>query len=146
MTQGRTVTDTITVHVPFRIVKRGGRKKMVLPAGATQPCQTDNTLVKALARAFRWKGILESGKYATIAEMAERERIASSYMTRVLRLTLLAPDTVEAILNGRQQPDLTLTNILEPFDCAWKNQSHLNAHDPSACGHPEIGTHPRHNI
>ena len=56
--------------------------------------RTDNTLVKALARAFRWKRMLESGEYATIAELAEREGIAPSYMTRVLRLALLAPDAI----------------------------------------------------
>ena len=92
----------MTLHVPFRIVKRGGRKEMQLPEGAAQPRRTDNTLVKALARAFRWKRMLESGEFATIAELAEREGIAPSYMTRVLRLTLLAPDIVEAILDGRQ--------------------------------------------
>jgi hypothetical protein len=56
-----------------------------------------------------------SGAFATIAELAERESIAPSYMTRVLRLTLLAPDIVEAILDGRQWPEVTLTRVLEPF-------------------------------
>jgi len=76
------------VHVPFRLVKRGGRNQMVLPVDRSIPRQTDDTLVKALARAFRWKRMLESGEYATINELAEREGIAPSYMTRVLRLTL----------------------------------------------------------
>jgi hypothetical protein len=95
---------------------------MQLPDGATQPRRTDNTLVKALARAFRWKRMLESGEFATIAELAEREGIASSYMTRVLRLTLLAPDMVEAILDGRQGPEVTLARVLEPFPLDWKVQ------------------------
>ena len=98
----------MTLHVPFRVVKRGGRKEMQLPDGAAQPRRTDSTLVKALARAFRWKRMLESGEFATIAELAEREGIAPSYMTRVLRLTLLAPDIVEAILDGQQGPEVTL--------------------------------------
>lgn len=63
----------MTLHIPFRIVKRGGRKQMQLPEGATPQRRADNTLVKALARAFRWKRMLESGDYATIAELAERE-------------------------------------------------------------------------
>ena len=83
--------------MPFRVVKRGGRKEMHLPEGTTQPRRTDNTLVKALARAFRWKRMLESGEFATIAELAEREGIAPSYIDRVLRLTLLAPDIVGAM-------------------------------------------------
>ena len=73
---------------------------MQRPAGAAQPRRSDSTLVKALARAFRWKRNLESGEFATIAELAEREWIAQSSMTRVLQLTLLAPRIVEAILDG----------------------------------------------
>lgn len=96
MTRDTPMPDVITIQVPFRVVKRGGRKEMQMPEGATQPRRTDNTLVKALARAFRWKRMLESGEFATTAELAEREGIAPSYMTRVLRLTLLAPDIVEA--------------------------------------------------
>lgn len=123
MTRGTPIPDTVTLHVPFRIVKRGGKKEMQLPDGATQPRRTDSTLVKALARAFRWKRMLESGEFATIAELAEREGIAPSYMTRVLRLTLLAPDIVEAILDGRQGLDVTLSQGLEPFPLAWKQQA-----------------------
>ena len=113
MTRATAVPETVTVHVPFRIVKRGGRKEMQLPEGAAQPRRADSTLVKALARAFRWKKMLDSGDFATIAELAEREGIAPSYMTRVLRLTLLAPDIVEAILDGRQGPEVTLARLLE---------------------------------
>ena len=93
-----------------------------MPEGATQPRQTDNTLVKALARAFRWKRMLESGEFTTIAELAEREGIAPSYMTRVLRLTLLAPDIVEAILDGQQGPEVTLAKVLGPFPMDWSEQ------------------------
>lgn len=93
-----------------------------MPDGATQPRKTDNTLVKALARAFRWKRMLESGEFASISELAEKERIAFTYMARVLRLTLLAPDIVEAILNGKQGPEVTLARVLEPFPSDWGQQ------------------------
>ena len=66
--------------------------------------------------------MLESGEFATIAELAEREGIAPSYMTRVLRLTLLAPDIVEAILDGRQGSEVTLARVLEPFPMEWVDQ------------------------
>ena len=122
MTHGAPIPDTVTLHVPFRIVKRGGRKEMRLPEGATQPRRADSTLVKALARAFRWKRILESGEFATIAELAEREGIAPSYMTRVLRVTLLAPDIVESILDGTQGSDVTLARVLEAFPIEWDEQ------------------------
>jgi len=82
----------------------------------------DDALIKALARAFRWKRMLESGEFATIAELAEREGIAPSYMTRVLRLTLLAPDIVDAIMDGRQGPEVTLSRLLEPLPADWQLQ------------------------
>ena len=122
MTRGAPTPETVTIHVPFRVVKRGGRKEMQLPEGATKPRRTDSTLVKALARAFRWKRMLDSGEFATIAELAECEEIAPSNMTRVMRLTLLAPDIVEAILDGRQGSEVTLTWGLEPFPVEWQAQ------------------------
>ena len=122
MTRGAPIPDTVALHVPFRIVKRGGRKEMQMPEGVAQPRRTDNTLVKALARAFRWKRMLDAGEFTTIAELAEREGIAPSYMTRVLRLTLLAPGIVEAILDGKQGPEVTLTRVLEPFPVEWPAQ------------------------
>jgi len=113
MTRASPIPETVTLHVPFRVVKRGGRKETQMPEGAAQPRRTDNTLVKALARAFHWKRMLESG---------EREGIAPSYMTRVLRLTLLAPDIVEAILDGKQGPEVALARVLEPFPVEWGTQ------------------------
>lgn len=125
MTQEKPIPETLTLHVPFRVLKRGGRKEMQLSEGVTRPRRTDSTLVKALARAFRWKRMLESGAFATIAELAEREGIAPSYMTRVLRLTLLAPDIVEAVLDGKQRPKMTLASVLEPFPMDWRQQREL---------------------
>lgn len=123
MIKGALIPETVTLYVPFRIVKRGGRKQMQLPSDAPASRGTDSTLIKALARAFRWKKMLESGEFATIAEVAEREGIAPSYMTRVLRLTLLAPDIVEAILEGRQKSVVTLAKALEPFPADWAQQT-----------------------
>ena len=122
MTRGMPTPETITLQIPFRVVKRGGRKEMQLPKGVVQPRRADNTLIKALARAFRWNRMLESGEFVTIAELAEREGIAPSYMTRVLRLTLLAPDILEVILEGKQGPEVTLARVLEPFPAAWNEQ------------------------
>ena len=136
MTRATPIPETVTLHVPFRVVKRGGRKEMRLPDGAAPPRRTDNTLVKALARAFRWKRMLEAGEFATIAELAEREGISPSYMTRVVCLTLLAPDIVEAILDGKQGPEVTLAQVLEPFPLEWANQqdSLCRPARPAICG------------
>ena len=111
MTRGTPIPETVTLHVPFRIVKRGGRKEMQMHDRIRPERTPDSTLIKALARAFRWKRMLESGEFATIAELTEREGIAPSYMTRVLRLTLLAPDIVEAILDGA-----AVQRVMRPAD------------------------------
>ena len=122
MTRGAPIPDTVTLHVPFRIVKRGGKKEMQLPEGATHSQRTDSTLVKALARAFRWKRMLESGEFASISELAEREGIAFTYMARLLRLSLLAPEIVDAIMERRQPATVTLAKLMEPFPLDWKEQ------------------------
>ena len=126
MTRGTPVPETVTLHVPFLIVKRGGRKEMVLPGntpeGAAQSRRIDNTLVKALARAFRWKRMLESGEFATIAELAEREGIAAPYLTRTMRLTQLAPDLVEGILDGSQPSGLKLEAVRSTLPRTWSEQ------------------------
>ena len=123
MSRGRPAPDTVTLHVPFRIVKRGGRKEMLSPPEtASARTRTDDTLVKALARGFRWKRMLESGDYASISELAEKEGIAFTYMARLLRLTLLAPAIVDAIMAGRQPPEMTLAALAEPFPLDWSEQ------------------------
>ncbi|MEG4642387.1 hypothetical protein VB636_06110 [Paracoccus sp. APAP_BH8] len=122
MTRGTPIPETMTLYVPFRIVKRGGRKEMQMPDRVRPERTPDSTLVKALARAFRWKRMLEAGEFVTIAELAEREGIAPSYMTRVLRLTLLAPDIVDTILEGRQGPDVILARLMDGFPEEWERQ------------------------
>jgi hypothetical protein len=86
------------------------------------PPRVNNTLVKALARAFRWRRMLETGRYGTITDLAAAEKINESYVSRVLRLTLLAPDIVEAILDGRQTENVTLPMLMQPFSVEWQVQ------------------------
>ena len=122
MTRAKSVPETVTVHIPFRLVKRGGRKEMQLPEGVKQQRRTDSTLVKALARAFRWKRLLESGQVATSTELAVQEGVTPSFLTRILRLTLLAPEIVTAVLDGRQLADLTLKTAMQHFPDEWTAQ------------------------
>ena len=128
MTHRQTPVETILMHVPFTIRKYGGRKQVVMPADAPasdlRP-RVDSTLVKALGRAFRWKRMLESGEFATVKELAEHEKVALSYLTRVLRLSLLAPEIVGAILEGRQPTEMKLADLLEPFPVEWKGRKSL---------------------
>lgn len=119
--------ETITVHVAMTFRKRGGRKRVVTPDGAPwapRP-KVDTALVKALARAFRWRRMLDEGVCGTIGELAQREKVNRGYMSRVLGLTLLAPDIVEAILDGKQGPEVTLARVLEPFPTEWTRQRNV---------------------
>jgi hypothetical protein len=82
-------------------------------------------MIKALARAFRWRKLMETGAYATIEELAAAEKINASYVSRVLRLTLLAPKIVEAILHGRQPAEMTLAALMKPFAVGWEGQARV---------------------
>ena len=118
---------TVTVRVPISIRRRGGRKLVLSPDGTsiatTAVCRhIDNAMVKAIARAFRWREQLENGTHATIAEIATAEKINETYVGRVLRLTLLAPDIVEAILCGRQPADFQLEDLMRRFPVGWQEQ------------------------
>jgi len=110
---------TITVHIPIKLRHQGGRKQVMTPAGATPwippPSRIDNTLVKAIVRAHRWRDMLESGDYATARDLAKAENINESYLGRVLRLTLLAPPIIEAILTGKQPASWSSTAFSKSF-------------------------------
>ncbi|WP_255575346.1 hypothetical protein [Caldovatus aquaticus] len=123
---------SVTVVVPMTIRRRGGRKRIIGPDGAPVRAGADGAgvavtggdpaLVKALARTFRWRRMLEEGRYGSIRELAAAERINDSYVSRVLRLTLLAPDIVEAILDERQPKEMTLPGLLARFPSEWERQ------------------------
>jgi hypothetical protein len=121
------VSQSLTVRVPLPIHRRGRRKVIITPQGsapdaAPRKTRLDPTLVKALARAHRWKSLLESGRYASISEMAATEKIDRGYLGRILLLTLLAPDIVQAILDGKHPADLTLPRLMKPFPIIWAEQ------------------------
>jgi hypothetical protein len=117
---------TILVHIPITLRHQGGRKQVVTPADATpwipRAARIDSTLVKAVVRAHRWREMLESGLYATVRDLAKAERINESYLSRVLRLTLLAPNIIRAILEGQQSIGLKLDNLLGPMPLDWAQQ------------------------
>ena len=115
-----------TVFVPMTFRRIGGRKRIVLPDGSLYNPETrvpiDNAIIRALSRAFRWRRQLESGRHASINDLAKADKIDRGYASKVLRLTLLAPDIVEAILAGRQPEGLKLADLLEPFPVDWAEQ------------------------
>mgnify|MGYP007114321147 CR=1 FL=1 len=118
--------QTFTVRVQFAIRKRGGQKLVIAPGGAETSApvrhRVDNAMIKALARAFRWRKLLDTGVYGSIEDMAAAEKINTTHVSRLLRMTLLAPDIVEAILDGRQPAEVTLAVLMEPFEACWKEQ------------------------
>lgn len=122
MTRGTPIPETVTIHVPFRIVKRGGRKEMLVPAGQTVPRQASATVIKALARAFRWKQLLDTGEFSTVSELAQKEGISTTYLARILRLTLVAPDIVEGVLEGRYETEIVKAALQADFPSDWEAQ------------------------
>ena len=120
---------TIKVFAPMTFQRRGGRKLIIAPDGMNDRAQPqpkqDNTLIKAIARARRWQRMLESGKVPSTRQLAAQEKISSSYLARILRLTLLAPDIVEAILDGCQPKGLLLADLMETFPVEWDAQRKL---------------------
>jgi predicted nucleic acid-binding Zn ribbon protein len=116
---------TATVSIPVTFLQRGGRKQILSPPGAApwSPApRVDTALVKAVVRAHRWRQMVEGGQYTSSAELAKAEKVNDSYLSRILRLTLLAPDIIEAILSGRQPSTLQLDDLLKPLPGTWVQQ------------------------
>jgi hypothetical protein len=116
----------IVISLPVSFLQRGGRKQIVVPPGTAdwQPraSRCENSLINALAKAHLWRRLIETGKYTSAAELSRAEAINESYLCRILRLTLLAPDIVEAILDGRQPRTLELQSLLKPLPPDWGAQ------------------------
>jgi hypothetical protein len=117
--------ETLTIRIPMRLQRRGGRKLIMMPEGAAVPApkpRRDDTLIKALVRAHRWRRTIESGHAKSITDLAEQEGVTIAYVCRLLPLTCLAPDIVEAILDGRQPKGLRLAEVLGNGPLVWKEQ------------------------
>lgn len=120
--------DTVTVHIPVVFRQRAGRKQIVGPLGSApwSPApRVDTALLKAIVRAHRWREMLESGTYSRAADLAKAEKVNDSYVSRILRLTLLSPDIVEAIVSGRQPGTLQVDDLLGPLPPLWQQQTSI---------------------
>jgi hypothetical protein len=116
----------LVVRIPMRFQRRGGRKRIVAPDGnqivpSSKP-QPDGTLVKALARAWRWQRQLDEGVYTSVRDIGDAENISKSYVSRILRLTLLAPDILEGILAGTTNQGMVLEHLERPLPASWEEQ------------------------
>lgn len=120
------IKGTITVHVPMEFTIRGGRRIIISERVAPPPQpRIDKALLKALARAHRWRQLVEDGTYASITDLAKAQGVNESYACRLFRLTLLAPTVVTAILNGEPASNLMLKTILRPLPTEWGEQIKL---------------------
>jgi hypothetical protein len=117
--------DTLTIRIPMRLQRRGGRKLIMTPEGVTAVTpkpRRDDTLIKALVKAQRWRRQIESGQAHSITDLAEQEGVTAAFVCRLLPLTCLAPDIVESVLDGRQPKGLRLAEMLGNGPLAWEEQ------------------------
>jgi hypothetical protein len=117
--------ETLTIRIPMRLQRRGGRKLIMTPEGVAAPARKpsrDDTLIKALVRAHQWRRKIESGRAKSITDLAEQEGVTDAYVCRLLPLTCLSPDIVEAILDGRQPKGLRLAEMLGNGPLEWRKQ------------------------
>ena len=119
----------VRVFLPLALQLKGGRKTIISPVPLSQVAPRkpsfDNAMIKALARAFSWRHRIEKGEFSSITALGKAERLNQSYACRLLRLTLLSPDIVQAILEGDHNPELTLRRLLQPFPMRWQAQREL---------------------
>ena len=119
--------------IPMSFRPRGGRTVIVLPNGSRgvvrREATIDNTMIKVIARGFRWHRLLYDGTYATIEDLAAAEKINPSYVSRILRLAYLSPVVVQAILDGKHPAWLTMKDLLRPLPSDWAEQERLFLHD-----------------
>jgi hypothetical protein len=114
------------MRIPMRLQRRGGRKRIVAPDGSeiaptTRP-RSDGTLMKALVRAWRWQRLLDTGVYTSVSEIGETENISKSYISRILRLALVAPEIIDAIVAASTDQTLRLEKLERPLPASWMEQ------------------------
>jgi len=114
--------EAIRIRIPMKLKKRAGRKEIVLPRGVTGKVPAQEAMVRAVARAWKWQGMLESGEVASISAMATRFHVDHSYVARTLRLASLAPDIVEMIVEGNEPGGLSLQRLMRGFPIRWDEQ------------------------
>ena len=118
--------DAIVIHIPMNLRCRSGRKEVVLPPGVTTasvaPAKPPSPLALALARAFRWQEMIETGRAKSNSDLARKLKCDQSYVARTIRLASLAPDIIEAILDGQEPDGLSLRALRRDLPLRWDQQ------------------------
>ncbi len=116
--------DAVVIRIPMQLKSRRGRKEIIVPEGLARRSKspTQGPLLRALERAFHWQELIDSGRYPSLSELAEALDRDRSYVARIMRLALLAPDIVEAIVHGEEPSGLTLEKLLKGIPIVWAKQ------------------------
>lgn len=121
--------DAVIIDIPMSFRRRSGRKEVVLPPGAVAPsalpAKPSTPLAIALARAFRWQEMIESGQAKSNSDLARRLKVDQSYIARTIRLASLAPDIIEAVLDGQEPDGLSLWALRRDVPLLWREQREL---------------------
>lgn len=122
--------ESVSVRIPMKMRRRGGRKVILVPDGLQNACAAKSDcnipLAAAVARAHQWHELFLTGRFSTIADLAEKVGVDKSFVTRLMRLALLAPDIVDAIMDGREPDGLTFKDLtVKPVPLSWQEQRKL---------------------
>ena len=125
-----TETGNLKIHIPMRIRRMQGRKMILAPQALEgdvpdSPAEVQTAIVQALCRAFSWAQAIESGEFHSVADLARSLAVDNSYVVRILKLTTLAPEITEAILNGEEPTGLSLAKLTRTFPMDWEQQRAL---------------------
>ena len=120
--------NIIRIFVPMQIKKRGGAAMLILPQGQNQEKNFDDKLLKAFAKAYQWKTIIEddSNPINSLSEIARYEEVSNSHATKVYRLNFISPKIVEAIVNGTAPRELRLQDVFaKKAPEIWQEQEEM---------------------
>ena len=122
-----TGTGNLRIHIPMHIRRMRGRKMIFAPQALDRevpdsPSDVQEAVVQALGRALSWSEAIENGEFGSVTELARHLDMDNSYVVRILKLTTLAPDIIEAILNGEEPSGLSLARLIRTFPMDWERQ------------------------
>ena len=122
---GTTRNGRTIIRIPMRLKRKNGRKRIVMPNGVDgepageEPVQQQ--LAIALAKGHRWRDLLESGKFESVAALAEALELDPSFIRRHIRLTFMSPVMVEKILDGNEPDGVSLEKLAREMPVVWES-------------------------
>ncbi|MBN1341561.1 MAG: hypothetical protein JXQ73_02725 [Phycisphaerae bacterium] len=128
--------EAVVVRIPARFRRRNGRQMILLnseePIEPKREREANQTLVEAIAKAYRWQEQIESGEYVGAEDLAQDIGVDRTYVARMLRLTSLAPDIVEAIIRGDEPEGISLEKLRKGLPVGWKEQRKVWRRPPAS--------------